>query len=454
MRARTATFFRIGDDWRRPLPAHWLRNDLLVALGFLIFSALGIELSRSAYQLTKTDQPIWLQYLPLLIGAATLVWRRRLPLLVMLLCGANMFVTGVTMPEVMVGIIVQFLYLYGFFSAVAWGHPRRRTVICAVLLVVFMFGWIAYQYIAGGSELDQIHAMERAGTKGIFSPMAANITYAYLINVIYFGGAIIGGAAAWRNARQRASLTEQASTIAAQSEQLQEQAVMAERLRIASELHDVVAHHVSVIGVQAGAARRVLGKNPTAAEGALSTIEASSRSAVGEMRSLLGTLRGTGSADDRAPEPGFHDIRPLVEQFRSTGMEVDLELVDVAPSLADEVPPAVGLGLYRTTQEALANVRRHSTAAAATVRIRLGHEQGHAYAETEVLDAGRPRPGTRGSGLGLIGMRERVAAHGGTAEIGPRATGGYRVRVRLPFDLPGSPLTSSAREESATLSHD
>ncbi|TWP38165.1 sensor histidine kinase [Leekyejoonella antrihumi] len=453
MRDRVASFFGIGDTWRRPLPEHWLRNDLIIAVGFLIFAALGIELSRSTYQLTKTVQPIWLQYLPLVIGAAILVWRRRLPLTVMLLCGANMFITGITMSEVMLGVIVQFLYLYGFFSAVAWGHPRRRTAVAAALLVLFMFGWIAYQFIAGGPNLDQVHALDRAGTKGLLTATAASIIYSYLVNSIYFGGAVLGGAAAWRNARQHASLADQASTIASQSEQLQEQAVVAERLRIARELHDVVAHHVSVIGVQAGAARRVLDKNPAAAEGALSTIEASSRSAVGEMRNLLGTLRASQTCGDRAPEPGFPDIATLIEQFRVAGMHVDLQFVDDTPALTDDVPPAVGLGLYRTTQEALANVRRHSTSRSATVCIRLGRERGRAYAEAEVLDAGRLRPGMHGTGLGLLGIQERVVAHGGVAEIGPRATGGYRVRVRLPFD-DGNSRHGGVPQHSAEMSHD
>ncbi len=432
MRDRVVSFFGIGDPWRRPLPPRWWRCDLLIAAGFFVFSAVGLEVSRSGYELTTIDHPIWVQYVPLVAGAVTLVWRRRLPLTVMLLVGANMFFTGITMPPVMVGVVAQMLYLFGFYSSVAWGHPRRRTLACSILLVVFMFGWIAVQFRSGGPGMARIHALEQRGSIGILDPMSSAVIGAYLVNSIFFFGAIGVGALAWRGARQHASLSEQARLIAEQSAQLKERAVVDERLRIARELHDVVAHHVSVIGVQAGAARRVLGKDPDRAEEALGTIETSSRSAVGEMRNLLGTLRAT-SDGNRAPEPGFDDIPDLVDQFRSSGLEVDLELVD-DPGLAGQVPPAVGLGLYRTTQEALANVRRHSTATHASVRIRLGHERGRAYAETEVLDGGRERIGTQGSGLGLVGMRERVAAHGGTAEIGPRATTGYRVRVRLPFD--------------------
>ncbi len=432
MRDRIVRFFGIGDPWRRPLPSRWWRCDLLIAAGFFVFSAVGLEVSRGGYELTTVDHPVWVQYVPLVAGAVTVVWRRRLPLTVMLLLGANMFLTGITMPPVMIGIVAQMLYLFGFYSSVAWGHPRRRTLASSILLVVFMFGWIAVQFRSSGPGMDRIHLLEQRGGIGIFSPMSSAIIGAYLVNSIFFFGAIGVGALAWRGARQHASLSDQTRLIAEQSAQLKERAVVDERLRIARELHDVVAHHVSVIGVQAGAARRVLGKDPAGAEDALGTIEASSRSAVGEMRHLLGTLRATQDGN-RAPEPGFDDIPDLAEQFRSTGLEVDLDIVD-DPGLTSQVPAAVGLGLYRTTQEALANVRRHSTAVRASVSIRLGREHGRPYAETEVLDGGHARPGTRGSGLGLIGIRERVAAHAGTAEIGPRATTGYRVRVRLPFD--------------------
>ncbi len=443
MRERFLAFFGIGDPWRRPLPAGWWRHDLLIAAAFFLLAALGLEVSRSAYQLTSVHHPIWLQYVPLVAGAITVVWRRRFPLIVMLLTGANMFITGVTMPPVMLGVVVQLLYLFGFYSSVAWGHPRRRTLLSSVLLVLFMFGWIAVQFRGSGPGMDRMHALAQQGSTGLFGVVTANVIGGYLANSFYFFGAIGFGALSWRNARQNASLVDRNTTIARQGAQLKDKAVVDERLRIARELHDVVAHHVSVIGVQAGAARRILTKDAQRAGESLAAIEASSRSAVDEMRGLLGTLRATGS-DDRTPEPSIDDIPDLVEQFRSTGLPVDLEVVDPAPVLADHVPDAVGLSIYRTTQEALANVRKHSTATQASVRIRLGRDDDRAYAETEVLDAGRPRAGTQGSGLGLIGMRERVTVHGGTAEIGPRATGGYRVRVRLPFPDPVAAKRSDA----------
>ena len=158
------------------------------------------------------------------------------------------------------------------------------------------------------------------------------------------------------------------------------------------------------------------------------------------MRELLGTLR-TGEDEptggDRAPEPRLADVPVLVEQVATPEVRVECRVIEDPPGAVAAVPSAVGLSLYRTVQEALSNVRRHSTASAATVFVRVDRrpEPGFAYgyAEVEVLDDGRPRTGTSGTGLGLLGVRERLAAHGGVSEIGPRITGGYRVRVRMPL---------------------
>jgi signal transduction histidine kinase len=215
-------------------------------------------------------------------------------------------------------------------------------------------------------------------------------------------------------------------------------------LRIARELHDVVAHHVAVIGIQAGAARRVLGKDPGAATDALRTIEGSSRDAVAEMRSLLGVLRSETdlepAGDERAPEPDLADLRELVDGRAEAGLAVELHCVEERPGDLEDVPGPLGLSIYRTVQESLANVARHSTATRALVTLRTGTNRestdgtGPAprWVEVEVTDDGRPRGGTDGSGFGLRGIRERVALHGGDAEIGPRRTGtGWRVRARF-----------------------
>ena len=428
MRQGWARFFALGDTWRRPLPRHWLRQDLLSAAAFLLLAVVGLELARSMSLLAGTDRPVWAQYVALVLTAAIVVWRRRYPLTAMVLVAGAMFVTGVLMPEVMMLFIPQTLYLFGFFSALAWGAPRTRTVAVTGAAVAFMFAWIGWQFV-WGDGMDQVPPMRH----GLLGPRSATVLYSLLINVVFFGGAVAVGQVTWRTARQRAELQQQAEQIEAQSRELQEQATLDERLRIARELHDVVAHHVAVIGIQAGAARKTLDRRPEMTAGALQQVEDSAREAVGEMRSLLGTLRA--DDDDRAPQPTVRDIPALVDEVRARGLQVSYAEVEASPGMLGEVPSVVGLSLYRTVQEALSNIRRHSTADSARVVLRALEESDGSYAEVEVLDDGDPRGGTGGSGLGLVGMRERITAQGGLGDIGPRETGGYRVRVRLPLTV-------------------
>ena len=309
-----------------------------------------------------------------------------------------------------------------------------------------MLLWVAWQFALGSGASD---VMEEVGGPdrgdGWFDPVVAAVTVSLVVNVAYFVGAIVIGQVAWRGARQRARLEEQASTITAQSQALQQRAVVDERLRIARELHDVVGHHVSVIGIQAGAARRVLDRRPDEAARALTQIEASSRDAVTQMRALLGTLRdieatATGeepTASHRGPEPTLGDLPALVATHREGGLDTAYELVESSDGAHTQVGSPIGLTLYRVVQEALANVTRHSTATSADVVVRVvdaaSAGTGGGHAEVEVLDNGRPRTGTSGSGLGQLGIRERAASHHGTVDIGPRPLGGYRVRVRLPL---------------------
>ncbi|KNX39647.1 hypothetical protein VV01_20785 [Luteipulveratus halotolerans] len=423
-----ARFFALGDSWRRPLPERWLRQDLLTAAAFLLLAAIGLETARSMAVLV-TGKPVWVEYAALVSTAVVIVWRRRFPLTAMALVAAAMFCTGVFMPELMLQFTPQILYLFGFYSGMAWGAPRGRALVVTGLMVLFMFGWLAWQFVWG----DSWDEMRSRPDVGLLGAGVASVVYTFVTNAVFFGGAMAAGQMAWRTARQRAALQEQAEKIEAQSLELQQQATLDERLRIARELHDVVAHHVAVIGIQAGAARKTLDRRPEMAAGALQQVEDSAREAVGEMRSLLGTLRA--DDDDRAPQPTVRDIPALVDEVRSRGLRVSYAEVEASPGMLAEVPSVVGLSLYRTVQEALSNIRRHSTADSARVVLRALDEADGAYAEVEVLDDGDPRGGTGGSGLGLVGMRERIIAQGGLGDIGPRETGGYRVRVRLPLTV-------------------
>ncbi len=200
-----------------------------------------------------------------------------------------------------------------------------------------------------------------------------------------------------------------------------------ERLRIARELHDVLAHSISVINVQAGVGLALLDSDPEQARTALTTIKAASKEALGEVRQVLATLRTPGDAP-RSPAPGLDRLPELVEQARSAGLAVDVTTEGTPAPLA----PGTDLAAFRIVQEALTNIVRHS--GSRTARVLLRHTR--AALEIRVDDDGPATTGAdgpAGGGNGLAGMRERAAALGGTVEAGPRPDGGFRVRARIPL---------------------
>ncbi|MCE1180655.1 MAG: histidine kinase [Micrococcales bacterium] len=433
--ARMGAAFGFDDPWERERPPVGRLDWVLVGF-FLLLAIAGLELTRG-FMDYEGARPRWLEYLAVVSYVVPLAFRRRWPVPLGLYVGAHWLFFGNVVPEVSVTLSMQIAYFFGIFSVVAWARDRRTAALTVGFTVLVLLGWVAWGFAVGRGLEDMwgnLPDVEKAD--GMLPPLTSAVLYSFLLNIVYFAGAVFLGLAAWWQARNRAQLADQATTIAAQADELADQAVVQERLRIARELHDVVAHHVSVMGVQAAAARRVLERDPDAARSALGHVEESSRQAVGEMRGLLGTLRGTAGqeAESRGPEPTVTELDALVESFRQPGFRVSYDLVEDEPGATGRLPLPVSLSLYRTVQESLANVRRHSSATSASVVLRVGRDQaGPRYAEVEVLDSGRPRGGTSGTGLGLLGLRERISSHGGTAEIGPRLTGGYRVRVRFPL---------------------
>ncbi|RDG36013.1 sensor histidine kinase [Streptomyces corynorhini] len=198
-----------------------------------------------------------------------------------------------------------------------------------------------------------------------------------------------------------------------------------ERMRIARELHDVLAHSISVINVQAGVGLALLDSDPEQARTALTTIKAASKEALGEVRQVLDTLRAPGAAP-RTPAPGLDRLPELVEQAASAGLTVEV----VREGEPAALPPGTDLAAFRIVQEALTNVVRHS--GSRTARVVLGYAPGRL--DLRVGDAGPATgDGAGGSGNGLVGMRERAAALGGTIEAGPRPDGGFGVHAALPL---------------------
>ena len=433
-----------GVEWVRPRPPRTAyRNDLVLALVLAAGTAASVVL----YRITGWGEgaPWWGSVLWVAAMNLPLAARRRWPEIVALVASAA-FVVG-AMAEVGEALFSNIALFIAIYTVGAWGRNRLRANIVRGVIVVGMFVWLFWGLVVGSITPDQLPEMSR---EGVISPYLAFGLINVLTNLLYFGGAWYFGDSAYRSARSRAELEQRTAELAAERERTRAQAVAIERLRIARELHDVVAHHVSVIGVQAGAARRVIAKDPDAAVASLSAIESSAREAVDELHGLLGTLRGdTGPVDVTAAataEPavmststrGIDRLDELVAESVAAGLPTELSIVGDAHA----VSPVIGLSAYRIAQEALTNVRKHAGAAAtAEVRVRWSD----AAVEVEVTNTGAAR-GTRGvvagpeaerssdaGGLGQLGMRERVAAAGGTLELGPRARGGYLVRARFPL---------------------
>jgi signal transduction histidine kinase len=202
-------------------------------------------------------------------------------------------------------------------------------------------------------------------------------------------------------------------------------AILEERARIARELHDVIAHSISVMVLQARGGRRVLESDPTDARGAFDNIERTGRQALDEMRRLLGMLRSGDEALALAPQPSLRELGGLVEHVQAAGLPVQV-VIEGEPR---ELPPGVDLTAFRIVQEALTNALTHAGQAHARVELRYLSDD----LELEILDDGPGTGDAAGSGYGLVGMRERVSVYGGELQSGRRPEGGYALRVRLPL---------------------
>ena len=402
---------RTGTGTVRPVtavlaPIRWLRAHPTAAdaaLGVMIaaFAVPGLWFVPEEIDVTFRE-PDALAVVLVLLGTLPLAIRRSRPLLCLGIVGvASVAISVLGYPDFNtggIGVIV------GLYSVAA--HASRRDSV-----------------VAAGATAVAVTVVV------LSSPIDVSLG-AFVANYLVFGTAWILG----DNLRTRrayvAELEERADRLERSRLEEARAAAASERTRIARELHDVVAHNMSVMVIQAGAARRVLGRDPDGAAEALSSIEQVGRQALADMRRSLGVLReGDDEGYGTTPQPTVADLERLVAQTAEAGLAVELE-VEGSPR---PLPPGVGLSAYRIVQEALTNALRHAGPASATVHLRYAQDS----IELEVRDDGRGAAvaltsGVARGGHGLVGMRERVQLFGGELKVGDRPGGGYGVWARIP----------------------
>ncbi|WP_374945341.1 sensor histidine kinase [Agreia sp.] len=454
----------LDDGWVRPRPSRRAyREDALLAFVIFALSLGSLELYDSG-GFYSDPAPPWLGVLMVLLQSAPLGWRRRFPVAVLIVSAAVfMGVQVLHVPEVLFSNIAFFIAMY---TAGAWSARRRLAMVSRLVVIVGMFVWL-FSALLAPAFAENFAGMDVVGS---VTPAIAVGLVTVLQNLLYFGGGYYFGNRAWIAARERAALQDRTDQLAEERERTAAQAVSLERLRIARELHDVVAHHVSVMGVQAGAARRVLHRDPAQATESLTAIESSAREAVEELHRMLTTLRddsqppsgarvvggvsggavgaaGTVGAVDGPSTHGVEQLPGLLDDARASGFGAELTVVGDPRALT----ALVSMTVYRVVQEAITNAIKHA-GAAASIDVRLRYLE--ASVEVEVTDSGGlPARGipTPGSGLGIVGMRERLTAVGGTLEAGPRARGGYLVRADIPTGT-AAPASAPVRSGSTAAS--
>jgi signal transduction histidine kinase len=417
--------------WRRPKPTPVeQRRDVLFALVALACGLVVLVLVNSVGAFAFGSAPSLPEQLAWGFAlCAPLAVRRRFPFAVLIV--VSVVFIAAQWRQIGDNNTPAFALFLSFYTVGAWEQNRTLARWARIGVIVLMAAWLGVSLV--GAMLEPRPDFDDAA--GPLDPFVALVLINLVINVVYFYFAYAVGNMAWLSARRQSQLEYQAEELRRSQEQNTHGAIVAERLRIARDLHDVVAHHVSVMGVQAGAARRALDKNPDLARTALQTVEETARTAIGELRGLLGVLRAE-LADDveqPTPTPGLAQLPELLSSARAAG-------IDVRHGVYGEprpVPEGVALSAYRVVQEALTNVVKHAGARTAEVRVRYLDTT----LEVEVTDDGHGHTGADGGGFGLAGMRERVAVHGGELEAGPRRDAGYRVRASLP--VPAGPRENS-----------
>lgn len=398
-----------------PLPRPTRRGlvlDAVLALTFVVTAvndALSVGTGRTyvlvdgVVRLRSEGASTWAgAVIPALLATLPLAVRRRYPLAVLWV----VTVAGLMAPDSEARIFF-YVFMVATFSAVAYS-PYRLPALVSVAPALLALGTFTR------------------------NPELPTIPQEYVPLLILIPLAMAAdGLRMWR-LRADERQERMAALERERAEELR-RAAERERARIARELHDVVTHNVSMMTIQAGAARNVMGAAPDQAREALLAVEAGGRAALAELRHAMGLLTmatdGAPASVNLAPQPGLDQLEVLVRGVRNTGLSVELT-VSGPPY---DVPPGVGLAAYRVVQEALTNTVKHAAGARADVLLVYGDDD---HLRVEVTDTGgTPGPSaTTGNGHGLLGLRERLTVYGGTLHTGPRPEGGFRVAALIPLE--------------------
>ena len=331
--------------------------------------------------------------------SASLAWRRRIPLVPLLLATFVIELSNFEAPALaetgafLFGVVIT-IYSVGAYT------DGRTTIVGGLLVLV---------------------ALPLAAIEPGESTTLSDVGFF----LMFLGGPFVVGRVMRRRRAHERVLTGRAEELELEGEERARAAVVEERARIARELHDVVAHALSVMVLQARGGRRALAPEAQRVREAFDTIERSGRQALEEMRRLLGVLRQSDEELALAPQPSLRRLEDLVGNVRQAGLPVELEVDGEIGGL----PPGVDVSAYRIVQEALTNALKH--AGPARARVRISRSEGDL--EIQVLDDGGGPASSDGSGHGLVGMAERVAVYGGKLEAGKQPEGGYLLNARLPL---------------------
>lgn len=366
------------------------RNEILLAA---LITGLGV-----LEVVTNPEiRPLWGALTGAIVGGMALAWRRVTPFATL--------------------VVISVAWCIEILS----GVPVQQPVAPFVAIVVAIYTVTAY------ASLERLFAA--LAVLAIVDAIAVTSQHQgldnFLFGWIWVSASVLVGWIVRGRVQESSRLEQRAAQLEQEREAAERRAVEAERGRIARELHDVISHSLGVIVVQAGAAEEVLRHDPAQAAAAIRAIQETGRRALDEMGHMLGVLRDARDEVGLAPQPGLDDLDSLVAETRAAGLPVELAVGE----LGGPLPAGIELSVYRIVQEALTNARKHGGDATARVSVDRRDDR----VVVEVVDDGDGAADAEGTGLGLVGMRERVSVFGGTLEATPRPTGGFLVRASLPL---------------------